>query len=111
MKGAAIVRHLDPLQSNSLYKGFHLGDANGEPVDGPSYGIHCHDYWINDEIGNRRKNGPCHFRFTTGNILHIKGAFTNYVCIFLVFDHVCTPLSLQFLIFTPHLKTPQPVLP
>lgn len=59
------------------YKGFHIGDINGEPVDGPSYGIHCHDYWINDEIGTRGKNGPCHFRFAPGNILHTKFSFLS----------------------------------
>jgi hypothetical protein len=74
----AIVLDLVPLQSTSLYKGFHLGDANGDPVDGSSYGIHCHDYWINDEIGTRAKNGPCHFRFTPGNILHTKFSFQFY---------------------------------
>jgi hypothetical protein len=48
---------------------------NGDPVDGPSYFINCHDYWINDEIGTRRANGPCHFRFAPGNIQHIYKFF------------------------------------
>ena len=52
------------------YGGYHLGDINGEPVDGAAYGVHCHDYWINPDIGNRAKNGPCHFRFSPGNTLH-----------------------------------------
>ena len=62
------------------YKGFHLGDVNGDPVDGSSYLITCHDYWKNDEIGTRRANGPCHFRFAPGNIQH------TYKILFSIFN-------------------------